>query len=94
MKQTITTDAGELILLKVPELGSDGECTGFPEKIGKWDWTNCCLIHDDGGADLELFLCVAQEVPAPVVPVVAACVALMICFRPLYMIGQRHRWWR
>lgn len=65
-------------------LGSDGRCTGFPNGIGRWNWTECCQVHDLGGSDIELASCLLERTPIAATPLVFFSVGLMALCRPLY----------
>ncbi len=75
-------------------ISSDGECTGFPESIGPWNWHECCLEHDNGGTDAQLAACVIGATAPWFAPVVLLAVLLMRLGRPLYNLGQRKGWWK
>ncbi len=73
---------------------TDG-CTGFPDGIGRVDWSECCLVHDAGGSDGALLDCVtdaARDQAAWMAPLFALAVFLMILFRPVYNMFQRWGW--
>lgn len=71
---------------------SDGRCTGFPNGVGAWDWSNCCVIHDGGGSDGALVDCIAEATPGLPIVFILAAVALMALFRPVYNLCQRWGW--
>lgn len=73
-------------------LGSDGECTGFPEGVGPFDWSHCCVIHDAGGSDGQLADCISKAVPGVFEGLVYFCIMLMIFARPVYNVLQRWGW--
>lgn len=74
----------------VPVLSADGQCTGFPDSLGPWDWHQCCVQHDAGGTDGQLLDCVASSVPGWAEVIVVLCIALMVLLRPIYTWLQRH----
>jgi hypothetical protein len=75
-------------------VSGDGECTGFPEGIGPWNWHHCCVAHDAGGSDAQLTACVIEATALWFVPVVILAVLLMKAVRPFYVYGQRRGWWK
>jgi len=77
-----------------PELGADGRCTGFPNGLGRWQWGHCCVEHDAGGSDVDLFGCLLKAVPIAAGPLAAFGVGLMMSARPIYNQLQRWGWVR
>jgi hypothetical protein len=75
-------------------LGSDEGCTGFPDRLGPWDWSACCLSHDAGGTDGMLLDCLVNATPGVPAVLCVLAVFLMALFRPVYNLGQRWGWWR
>lgn len=67
---------------------SDG-CTGFPDRLFNYDWSACCTIHDAGGSDGALLDCITSHGPTWAAGLIAACVTLMVFFRPVYVWLQR-----
>jgi hypothetical protein len=79
-----------------PTLGNDGGCTGFQWAERLFKGINaCCVEHDLGGTDAELFWCLIAATPwwAWGAVAVAVGVALPLA-RPIYMHGQRKGWWK
>lgn len=75
-----------------PAFPGDMACTGFPNGIGSLSWLNCCIAHDLGSTDWELFTCVASVTPDYLDWLVGLAVLLMITFRPVYNWMQRRGW--
>lgn len=78
---------------------SDGRCTGFPNGIGRWDWSTCCQIHDvqavaSPASDGALATCLLEHTPLAATPLVFLCCALMAACRPVYNLLQRWGWVR
>lgn len=64
-------------------MGHDYECSWWPDEWFGVSINHCCVAHDLGGSDLELFQCVAEQGPYFWVLGVVMIVGLMIG-RPLY----------
>jgi len=77
-----------------PPLGADGRCTGFPNGLGRWQWGQCCIDHDAGGADVDLLACVIKAIPLWAAPLAVSGVFTMWCCRPIYNFGQRYLGWK
>lgn len=73
-------------------LGADGRCTGFPNGLGRWNWSHCCVEHDAGGSDGGLLDCLLGAVPGWAWPLCGLGVTLMIACRPIYNVLQRWGW--
>lgn len=71
----------------------DGQCTGFPEAVGPWNWHECCVVHDNWGTDGQLLDCITAEVQEAgwigAVLVIAALLVMKI-FQPVYDWLRRH----
>lgn len=61
-------------------------CTGFQWVERLFPVRQCCEIHDLGGSDGQLLDCLLGVTPEWTWPVVGACVAMMLLFRPLYRL--------
>ena len=69
---------------------TDG-CTGFPEKVGHRDLTECCTVHDLGGSDQLLTSCLLDLDPATTwwfLLVLAGVLVMKLC-RPAYNLLQK-----
>lgn len=42
----------------------DFECTFWPDNWFGYSLTNCCIVHDHGGTDFELFNCISNIHPS------------------------------
>lgn len=78
---------------------SDGRCTGFPNGIGRWNWSTCCQVHDvqavaSPASDGELATCLLENTPLAAAPLVFLACALMAACRPAYNLLQRWGWVR
>lgn len=80
--------------LAPPPLGSDGQCTGIPEGIGPFDWSDCCLTHDGGGRDGVFYDCMVDHTPGTPEWVLALMLLGLIILKPIYNLGQRWRVWK
>lgn len=58
----------------------DFECTWWPDTWFGISLTQCCIEHDLGGSDLDLFHCVAAQHPA-LVPIAAAMLVGVVAWR-------------
>ncbi len=66
---------------EIASVASDG-CTGFWWAERLWSVRSCCVAHDSGGSDLDLFMCwVSNQMP---LWVAVPAIALMLLGRPLY----------
>ena len=60
------------------------DCTLWPDRLGSFDWSRCCVLHDAAyaagldklGADLDLARCVASIAGWPMGLVIFAGVTL------------------
>ena len=86
--------APDMFNLVAPPLGADGRCTGFPNGFGRYDWSECCSVHDAGGTDATLISCLLDpsNSPAWAMPIVCLGVAAMGFCRPGYNLLQRWGW--
>lgn len=68
----------------------DGECTGFPEGMGPFNWHECCVAHDSWGSDGQLLDCIVSKIHGPTAfewfaaVVVILCLLIMKIFQPVY----------
>ena len=70
----------------------DLQCTLWPDGIPPWlggsgtEWLHCCLAHDLGASNVELFTCVAQAgFPA----IAAIMLAGLLTLGPIYRFARR-----
>lgn len=67
----------------------DLECTWWPDVWFGVSIQDCCIAHDLGGSDLELFSCVASDKGLPIIAVVM--IIGLIVGRPIYRKIQKYK---
>ncbi len=66
------------------EGGPDLECTWWPDEFFGVNINHCCVAHDLGGSDVELFACVAAQHPLFFILGAVMLVGIFL-FRPIYL---------
>ncbi len=66
----------------------DMQCSMWPDIWFGFSLTQCCILHDLGGSDLDLLMCVADLSPM-LIPIGIIMFIGVKLLRPLYLLFKK-----